>query len=155
MAAAADIIAFNGAGTPVSVTFKHISTDPVMNGIVRTGIRAHYREWDVAKPVEACSTIDLVVRMLKSGVTEVQRRVETPVMEVPSGGTGMGYTAQPKVAYIDTDVRTWYVHPRSSVDSRRRNKGIANNLDNNVSTTVTQPVTGVIDGLIALLSVPQ
>jgi hypothetical protein len=81
-------------------------------------------------------------RKLPSGVFRVSIRVEVPVMESISGQNSSGYTAPPKVAYVDTSEATGYYHERSIVTGRRLSRQIMVNLMGNVSTSVAPATAG-------------
>lgn len=144
MANIANIVVFDGAVTPVAHT------------LVPTGIRvlpdgasqATWREAIAGLPNEAQVNATLTIRKLKSGVSEVRVRVNVPVMESIAGQNASGYTAAPKVAYIDSDEWVKRVHPRSNITGRRLCKQLLTNMSNNVSTTVAAATTGVFDDAV-------
>lgn len=148
MAQFADITVFDGAATPVS----HLL---VAEGVTRVGptVICVWREKIATLPDEAQVYAILRIETLKSGVRVVSLETGVPVMESISGQNSSGYTAAPKVAYIDRDVHTKYVHPRSTVLSRQISAQISRNLLNNVSVTAPPVTTGVIaDALQKLLT---
>lgn len=148
MAQLADLTVFDGAATPVSHTL-------VAEGIVRIGPStvATWREKIATIPDEAQVYAILKVETLKSGVKVVSLETGVPVMESISGQNASGYTAAPKVAYIDRDVHTKYLHPRSTVLSRQISAQLARNLLNNVSVTTPAITAGVVaDALHKALS---
>lgn len=133
MTAIASLIAFDGAGTPVSHTFlaEGIEDDPI------TGLVARWKEVIGSTPEYASNRCTLTKRKLKSGVTRVAMRVEIPIMESISGQNASGYTAAPKVAYVDAAEFVAYAHPRSTTLGRRLVRQLLVNLANGVATTVT------------------
>ncbi len=137
MGAIANITVFDGASTPVSHTLYAIS-------IAREGkkIKALWREVSAAVPTEAQITVEMTSERLASGVLVQSMRTLVPVMESVSGQNAAGYTAAPKVAFVDTFVTTSYQHPRSTQTSRRITRMIHVNLSNNVSTSVAAAITG-------------
>lgn len=148
MAQIADITVFDGAATPVSHILSAESVTRV--GSVAT---ATWREKLPSVPDEAQVYAILRIETLKSGVRVVSLETGVPVMESISGQNSSGYTAAPKVAFIDRDVHTKYVHPRSTVLSRQISAQISRNLLNNVSVTTPAVTAGVIaDALQKLLT---
>lgn len=148
MAQIADITVFDGAATPVA----HILS---AESVTRTGsvVTAVWREKLATVPDVAQVYAILRIETLKSGVRVVSLETGVPVMESISGQNSSGYTAPPKVAYIDRDVHTKYVHPRSTLLSRQISAQISRNLLNNVSTSTPAVTAGVIaDALQKLLS---
>ncbi len=147
MSSIANVVAFDGASTPVSHTLVPVSV--AKQGSV---IEAVYREQIASLPTDAQVSLTLRLEKLKSGVTKVVRTVQVPVMESISGQNAAGYTASPKVAYVDTDVRSWFVHPRSTAAGRKLVRQLAVNIDTNVSTSVTPatagPVIEAVDTLV-------
>lgn len=137
MPAIADITVFDGAATPVSHTLKAISVTSE-KGVVE----ALWREGLASVPTEAQISATVRLRKLPSGVTQVDARVNVPVMESVSGANAAGYTAAPKVAYVDTLSLTGYAHPRSTVTSRRLARQIMANLLSNISTSVAAATSG-------------
>lgn len=140
MSAIANITVFDGASTPVSHSLVAISVTKE-NGVVT----ALYREQLASLPTEAQVSAEVKQRTLKSGVVETRLRVSVPVMESISGQNAAGYTAAPKVAYVDAFEEVNFAHPRSTITSRRIAKQILTNLASNVSTSVAAPTTGVFD----------
>lgn len=148
MAQIADITVFDGAATPVSHTLSAES-------VTRTGstVTAVWREKLASVPDEAQVYAILRIETLKSGVRVVSLETGVPVMESINGQNSSGYTAAPKVAFIDRDVHTKYVHPRSTPLSRQISAQISRNLLNNVSVSTPAVTAGVIaDALQKLLS---
>lgn len=147
MAQIADITVFDGAATPVSHLLRAESVTRV--GSVITAV---WREKLATVPDEAQIYATLRIETLKSGVRVVSFETGVPVMESVNGSNSLGYTASPKVAFIDRDVHTKYVHPRSTALSRQISAQLSRNLLNNVSTSVPAVTAGVIaDALQQLL----
>lgn len=148
MAQIADITVFDGAATPVSHTLSAESVTRVGSVITAT-----WREKLATVPDEAQVYAMLRIETLKSGVRVVSFETGVPVMESISGQNASGYTAPPKVAYIDRDVHVKYVHPRSTLQSRQISAQLSRNLLNNVSTTTPAVTAGVVaDALQKLLA---
>lgn len=148
----ANIVVFDGATPPVSHTLTpvEVNRDPKTNSIT-----AVWREQLAILPTYA--QITATARLSKnkrSGVWNVDFRVEVPVMESISGQNSSGYTAAPKVAFIDTTGIYGHYHERSSIAGRRLSRQIAVNLGNNVSTSVAAATTGVIPELFDMLVAP-
>lgn len=137
MSAIANITVFDGAATPVSHTLGAVSVTRE-NGVVE----ALWREQIASLPTEAQVSASVRQKLLPSGVTQTELRVNVPVMESVAGNNAAGYTAAPKVAYVDTFVLTSYQHPRSTVTSRRLARMLAVNIANNVSTSVAAATSG-------------
>lgn len=149
MSAIANIIAFDGAATPVVHTFVPVE-------IVREGntATASYSEQLAGVPYYAQAKLTVKRSKLGSGVTRVSCRVEVPVMEAILNQNAAGYTAAPKVAYTDTVEVTGYFSERSVITGRRLTRQLATNILNSVSTTVTPVVTGALPELIDQLLMP-
>lgn len=148
MAQLADIAVYDGASPPILHTL-------IAEGISRVGpvLSVTWREKLATVPDEAQVYAILKLEMLKSGVKVVSFEVGVPVMESVSGVNASGYTAAPKVAFVDRDVHVKYMHPRSTVLSRQICTQLARNLLNNVSTSVPAVTAGPLaDALHKFLS---
>lgn len=140
MAQQANIVVFDGASTPVSHTFY-----PVDNKVDGKGSRiAVWRENNTAVPDEAQASVILTQKVHPSKVKETRIRVNVPVMESVAGQNAAGYTAAPKVAYVDSFEQVSYAHPRSTSSSRKVAAQMLRNLLNNISTSVTPIGAGVV-----------
>lgn len=150
MAAQSNITVFDGAATPVSHTLLPI-------GVERDGdeYRAFWRENIPTVPVFANVRLTLTQRKLKSGVTRVAQIVEVPVMEAVAGNNAAGYTAAPKVAYVDAVHQVGYFSERSTVNSRRLARMISVNLGNNIAVTAAAATTGFVPDLFDSLINPS
>jgi len=152
MANIANIVVFDGAATPVSHTLVpvDVSKDPKTGAIV-----AVWREQIASLPTYAQVTATArLSKSRRSGVWNVDLRVEVPVMESVSGSNSAGYTAAPKVAYIDTTGIYGHYHERGSIAGRRLSRQIAVNIGNNVTTSVAAATTGVLPDLFDALVAP-
>lgn len=149
MSAIANIVAFDGATTPVSHTFTPISVTREKGMVL-----AEWRENVAGLPAYASPRVSMRLEKLKSGLYRVESRVVVPVMESVSGQNAAGYTAAPKVAYENTDVTIGYFHERSDLTGRRLVRQLAVNIMGNVSTTVTPATTGPAAELFDLLVTP-
>lgn len=150
MAAQANIVVFDGASTPVSHTLAPA-------GVTREKdtITAVWREQNLALPVYAQVVVTMKLTRLKSGVYRTENKVEVPVMESISGQNAAGYTAAPKVAYVNTVVTTGLFHERSDANGRRLVRQMAVNIDGNISTSVAAATTGPLPDLFDLLVAPS
>ncbi len=150
MAAIANITVFDGAGTPVSHTLNAISVSTKPDGTVE----AYWREALSATP--AYANVQLWARMqtLKSGVTRLEVLLEVPVMESVSGQNSQGYTAAPKVAYVNRHSWVEFAHPRSTVTDRRIARMVLTNLSNNITTSTAAATSGPIPDLFDSLVTP-
>lgn len=137
MSQIANITVYDGAATPVAHTLSAISVTRE-NGVTQSD----WRELNASIPEEAQVSAILTERKLRSGVVQRDLRVNVPVMESISGQNAAGYTAAPKVAYVDTFVITNYAHPRSTITSRRLARMLAVNMANNVTTSVAAATSG-------------
>lgn len=138
MSAQANIVAFDGASTPVSHTLVPVGTSrDKLEGSV-----AEWRENILTLPKEAQVSCRTQIQTLKSGIERVAITVKVPVMESISGQNSAGYTAAPKVAFEDTVVLVGYFSPRSAVANRRLVRQLAANVFNGISTSVTPVTTG-------------
>lgn len=148
----ANIVVFDGAVPPVAHTLVpvDVSRDP------KTGaIEAVWREQVASLPTYAQVTARArLTKNKRSGVWNVDFRVEVPVMESVSGSNSAGYTAAPKVAYVDTTGLYGHYHERGSIAGRRLSRQIAVNVGGNVSTSVTAATTGVVPELFDTLVMP-
>lgn len=139
MSAQANIVAFDGAATPVSHTLEPMnsSTDPVTGEIV-----AKWAERIASLPDYAQVRYKTTQKKNKDGVWRLFTQVEVPVMESVSGQNAAGYTAAPKVAYIDKVQIVSYHSERSSLNNRRLARQLAINIHGGVSTSVAPVATG-------------
>lgn len=152
MANIANIVVFDGAATPVQHTLVpvDVSKDPKTGAIV-----AMWREQIASLPTYAQVTATArLSKSRRSGVWNVDFRVEVPVMESVSGSNSAGYTAAPKVAYIDTTGIYGHYHERGSIAGRRLSRQIAVNIGNNVTTSVAAATAGVLPDLFDALVAP-
>lgn len=149
MANIANITVFDGASTPVVHTLTAIS-------ISREGkkIKANWREVNAAVPTEAQITVEMMSEKLASGVIVQTQRTLVPVMESISGQNAAGYTAAPKVAFVDTFITTSYQHPRSTPTSRRISRQLHLNVNGNIATSVAAATSGFAPDLFDLQVLP-
>lgn len=145
----ANIVAFDGASTPVSHTLVPLSVTRE-KGIVK----AEWREQVASLPAYAQVTASQTIEKMKSGVYKVETRVAVPVMESVSGQNAAGYTAAPKVAYTNQLICTGWFHERSTISDRRLARQLLINVLGNISTSVAPATTGFAPELIDQLVAP-
>ncbi len=147
MASIADITVYDGAATPVAHTLAAISVSRQKDSLI-----AEWRENLPSLPVEAQVRASVSLKKLPSNVVQIDTVVEVPVMETVTNQNAAGYTAAPKVAFIDRHRYTCMAHPRSTITSRRLARQILVNLMGNVATSVAAatagPVPVAVDSLI-------
>lgn len=147
MTTQADITVFDGAATPVSHTFYAANVSKE-KGVVT----AWWKEAVTTVPDIAQGTIAMSMKMMGNGIVRVNSRVSIPVMESITGQNSSGYTAPPKVAYVDTVDIVGYFSQRGTVLGRRLARQLALNVASNVSTSVAAstagPVADMFDKLI-------
>jgi hypothetical protein len=148
MSAMADLIAFDGAPTPISHTFKPVSVSRE-KGL----ITALWREQVTSLPLVAQGSVLMKLNQLPSKIWRTSIRIGIPVMESVSGQNAAGYTAAPQVAYDDTVEIVGFFHERSSILNHRIVRGLAYNILAGFTTSNALPVVGpapeLVDGLIA------
>jgi len=149
MTAIANIVAYDGASSPVSHTFLPISVTRQAGKVI-----AEWRESSTGVPVYAQPRVTMSLERLKSGVYKAEQRVVVPVMESIGDQNSAGYTAAPKVAYENTVVTTGFFHERSDVTGRRLVRQLAVNIDGGIATSVTPVTTGPLPELFDLLVSP-
>lgn len=146
----ANIVVFDGQAVPVSHTF--IGESVAREG--KTTVVATYKEAAAGVPDEAQGRITLKRTRLPSGVMRQSVRVEIPVMEAINGQNASGYTAAPKVAYVDAVEVVSYASKRSIIANRRSVRQLAINVSGNVSTSVAAVTTGPVPELFDTLITP-
>lgn len=150
MAAIAPIAVYDGAATPVLHNLYPVSVTRDKGKVT-----ALWRETLVGVPVYAQISCTMTLEQLpRSGVYKTESRVEIPVMESISGQNASGYTAAPKVAYVDTTINIGYFHERSTAAGRRSARQMSTNIAGNVATSVTPAVVGPLPDLFDYLVAP-
>lgn len=147
MAAQADLTAYDGEASPVAHVF-------VADHVEYTGtdLQAFWQEKTVGVPEYAQGSVILTRRKVNSGLTRIGLMVKLPVMESVSGSNPSGYTAAPKVAYVDSYEGVQWVHPRSLAIGRQNVKSIFRNLLNsNVTTTAAVGAGFLYDAQVRLV----
>lgn len=138
MSAQANIVAHDGAATPVQHTFIPVSSIGSADDWIGT-----WRENNSALPIVAQARITQKRSRLKGGITRCETAVEVPVMEAVAGQNSAGYTAAPKVAHIVKQAYITYASERATPLERRTARMILANVMNNITGTVTAAVVGV------------
>lgn len=138
MAAIADITAYDGESTPVAHVFyaDHVEYDG-------NNLQALWGEKVAGVPEYAQGTMTLSKKKVASGMTRVGLRVNLPVLESVSGANLSGYTAAPKVAYVDSSEQVQWVHSRSLAQGRQNSRQLLRNVAGNNSSTATPVSTGM------------
>lgn len=129
---------FDGASTPVSHSLLGIG----VKSDLLLGEQAYWRENLGALPEQAQVRLCFLKKVLKSGFTRTEVRVETPVMEAVSGVNAFGYTASPKVAHVPAVSIVQYKSPRATYNEMVLLNQILRNIYNNVATTVPAVTAG-------------
>lgn len=148
MSAIANIVAFDGAATPVSHTL-------VPESVTRNGdeVTAVWREQIASLPIYAQPLHTMKRKRMGSGVYRVSSRTEVPVMESVGAQNSAGYTAPPKVAHVLTTEVVGYYHERSTIEERRLARGLSNNINRGntatFATVITGPAAELFDQLVA------
>lgn len=143
MSAIANIVAFDGAATPVSHTIVPVSVTREGGGVL-----AYWREQLASLPTEAQVWVTAALRTLKGGVVRAEVTCGVPVMETVTNQNAAGYTAAPKLAFTDKNSWISFQHPRSTITSRRLARMLLTNMSNNVVTTVAAATSGFFSELI-------
>lgn len=149
MSAIAAIAVYDGAATPVLHNLTPVSVTRDKGKVV-----AIWREYLPSVPYSSQITLTATIERLKSGVWKTEVRVEVPVMESVSGQNAAGYTAAPKVAYVNTLVTTGFFHERSDITGRRLIRQLSNNFMNGLTTTQTVIDVGPVRELVDILVAP-
>lgn len=142
MSAQANLVAFDGAGTPVSHTLIPMGVSKEAGATV-----AEWAERLASVPLNAQVTVTTRERTLKDGRNQVSASTSVSVMESVSGQNAAGYTAAPAIAYTDVIVSTGYFSPRSPTTQRRLVRQLHVNAMNGVATSVVPVATGPIPEL--------
>lgn len=149
MSAISNIVAYDGAATPVVHTLVPCSVTRE-----KSKITAEWRETGLAVPVIAQPRVTMTLEQLKSGNYKAEQRTVVPVMEAVGSQNAAGYTAQPKVAFEDTIVVVGYYSPRSTLTGKRLVRQLATNIFNGVATSVAPVTTGPVAELFDQLIMP-
>lgn len=134
----ANITVFDGAATPVTHTLVGEGVERLPNGT----FVARWKESLAGVPDEAQMRLTITKKKTKNGVFLVTVKGEVPVMESVAGQNASGYTAPPKVAFVDTVEVVGKFHGRSVVTGRRLVRQLVANVLGNISTSVVPVSTG-------------
>lgn len=138
MTAQANIVAFDGAATPVTHTFV-----PDGTAVVDGSIEARWKELSASIPDKAKIRIRTNSRKnVKTGMYRNVVTYEVPVMESISGQNAAGYTAMPAIAYVNVAQLVLLSSDRSSDAERRLLRQLVINTLGNVPTSVAPVSTG-------------
>lgn len=151
MSAQVNLVAFDGASTPVSHTLAPVgvSKNPV------DGTVAEWRELLSAVPAYANVSFLAKCKLQKNGMWRVEVRASVPVMETVSGQNAAGYTAAPKIAYTNVVSAVGYFHERSTTLERRLVRQLMVNALGGVVTSVAPVTTGNVAELFDNLISPS
>lgn len=149
MSAISNIVVYDGAATPASHTLTPVSVTREKGKVT-----ALWRESASGVPTEAQIRVSMSIEQLKSGVYQTVMRAEVPVQEVVTGSNSAGYSAAPKVAYVNTVVMTGLFHKRSDVTGRRLVRQLAINIGGTVVGSITPVQNGPFPELFDLLLAP-
>lgn len=145
----AQIVAFDGAATPVQHNLAAIS-------VTRDGkgrVTAFWREQLASVPTDAQVRASMSLETLPSGVARAELITVVPVQEVVVGSNSAGYSAAPKVAYSDTYKTVGLFHPRSLITGRRlarvMHKNILEGQGASIAAISTGPGPELFDQLIS------
>lgn len=148
MASIANLVAFDGAATPVSHTLIPVSVSREKNKVT-----ALWREALPGVPIDAQVRVQLTLDQLPSGVYRTELRTVVPVQEVVTGSNSAGYSAAPKVAYENQMVTIGFFAARSDIAGRQVLRQLHHNIVRGITTSVALmtggPAPDLFDQLIA------
>lgn len=144
MSAAANVVVYDGAATPVAHTLVPVGQESTPE----LGKVSKWREMIASIPQYANVRLTTFQKWLKSGTERLELRFEVPVMESVSGANSAGYTAAPKVAHTLQGSLVFYFSERASEADRRLIRQMVVNAGNSVVTTVAAVTTGPAPELI-------
>lgn len=144
MATQANIVAFDGAATPVSHTLVPTSnkTKPDGSSIAEWGERL------ASLPLKAQVNARMVQRKLPDGRWLLSFSSMVPIMEAINGANAAGYTAAPEVAYQVPITTTAYYPERATPAERKLARQLHINILGNISTSVAPASTGPVPDLL-------
>lgn len=150
MSSIANIVAFDGAATPVSHTMLPLSVQRD-----KKRVNAFYRESLSGVPVYGQPRVTIYQDdRLPTGVFRNGILVEVPVMESVLNQNAAGYTAPPKVAHVVSLRTELLAHERSDIAIRRLARQLGVNILGSIATTVTPVTTGPVPELFDQLIMP-
>ena len=119
MSAIANIAIQDGQGTPVTHTFYPIQTGPTTK----------LRENLTALPTLGQGVVSVVTRLDgKAGLNRVRVVLELPALESETGANSSGYTAAPKVAYMNKVTAEFILPSRGTAAQRKDLRTLMSNL---------------------------
>ena len=119
MSAIANIAIQDGQGTPVTHTFYPIQTGPTTK----------LRENLTALPTLGQGVVSVVTRLDgKAGLNRVRVVLELPALEAETGANSSGYTAAPKVAYMNKVTAEFILPSRGTAAQRKDLRTLMSNL---------------------------
>lgn len=137
MGAMTNILVKDDAATPTELTLIPITDTP--NPLWRGNM--------AGVPLEGQLRVTATQELLKNGSYRIVLKTEVPVMETLGAfGTMAGYTAPPKVAYVDTVIMTMFADRRSTTADRANLLKIAVGLVQGASATTA---TGILSNTAA------
>jgi len=137
MAAQATLVAYDGESTPIQHSFQVAGVENIGGETL-----AYYREAITTVPLDAQGRVTLKKKVLASGIHRLAARVEIPIMESISGQNSSGYTAPPKVAYINTMENVGFFSPRATITGKRNVRMLMHNMLNGITTSVALGTSG-------------
>lgn len=129
----ANLTVYDGANTPVAHPFTATGTTPD---------RATWQELNSAIPSSAQARVKFTKSTTKGGQTVMAIRIEVPIQEVVTGANSEGYTAAPKVAFVETAEFRVFAHPRSTPTGRRNVRQLMINWLNQNTSSVAAAISG-------------
>lgn len=110
MSAIANIAIQDGQAAPITHTFYPI----------QSGASSYWRENAVGLPLIGQSTVTMTVKEdKKSGLNRVVGVMQLPALETATGANAAGYTAAPKVGYINS-FKFEYILPARGTAAQRK-----------------------------------
>lgn len=150
MAQIANITVYDGAATPVQHVLAPVSVSREKGKVI-----AHWREQLAGVPLAAQVNLTASMEKLpRSGVWKTEMRLEVPVQETVSGQNAAGYTAAPKVAYVNTMITTGFFHERSDVAGRRLTRQMLLNIVTSTGASSAAITSGASPDLFDTLVAP-
>lgn len=149
MSAIANLIAYDGATTPVSHTFNPLSVTREGNAVL-----ASWRETGLNAPIIAQPRVSLKLERSKNGIYRSELKVVVPVMESILNQNAAGYTASPKVAYENTMYAVGLFNERATPTDRRIVRMLLTNMMNNTLATVPAALVGPAPEMFDLTVTP-
>lgn len=112
-----NIVINDGKATPVAHTFNPVQSSPI----------AIYREALSTLPLIGNAVIELRPSM-QGDLNKVKIVLAVPVLETQTGANAQGYTAAPKVAYVNKVNMEFFLPSRGTGDQRKDLRVLASNL---------------------------